>query len=536
MISSHQHFRNNSPCLWILTLFKTLTMAINQEKFFIEAINILCSSLDVRLTMDRFWHLIKKHMPVNRLSLGMIEPEFKRIRHIIVTTEEGTEWANESFPASEKAHAFLKTAVQSGPIIIDDMRSHEALGSIMGTMPSHIDAPDDDALSILALPLMIEGKIIGNLGLNCWGAKQYTREHADLLAPLQEPLALILTNSLHHREVMRLQEILAEENRFLYKELSGSSDHVIGKDFGLKQVMESVSQAASRDVPILLLGETGTGKEVIANVIHSFSGRRKGPFIKVNCGAIPDNLIDSELFGHEKGAFTGAFEQKKGKFERANQGTIFLDEIGELPLAVQVRLLRVIQNKEIERVGGTETIALNIRIIAATHRDLEEMFANGDFREDLFYRLNVFPIEIPPLRQRKVDLPELVDHFIEKKSKELKLKAVPTIAPGTINQLIAYDWPGNVRELENLVERALIRYRSGELSLDDFITPKLQTPLKPTPAMSEEILPFDDMARQHILRAIKKTDGRISGSNGAAALLRLQRGTLRGKMKKLGIE
>ena len=193
-------------------------------------------------------------------------------------------------------------------------------------------------------------------------------------------------------------------------------------------------------------------------------------------------------------------------------------------------------NKEIERVGGMEMIALDIRVIAATHRNLEEMSANGDFREDLFYRLNVFPIEIPPLRQRKVDLPELVDHFIEKKSKELKLKAVPTIAPGTINQLIAYDWPGNVRELENLVERALIRYRSGELSLDDFITPKLQTPLKPTPAMSEEILPFDDMARQHILRAIKKTDGRISGSNGAAALLRLQRGTLRGKMKKLGIE
>ncbi|MBT6498308.1 MAG: sigma-54-dependent Fis family transcriptional regulator [Deltaproteobacteria bacterium] len=180
-------------------------------------------------------------------------------------------------------------------------------------------------------------------------------------------------------------------------------------------------------------------------------------------------------------------------------------------------------------------IALDIRVIAATHRNLEEMSANGDFREDLFYRLNVFPIEIPPLRQRKVDLPELVDHFIEKKSKELKLKAVPTIAPGTINQLIAYDWPGNVRELENLVERALIRYRSGELSQDDFITPKLQSPFKPSPAMNEEILPFDDMARQHILRAIKQTDGQISGANGAAALLRLQRGTLRGKMKKLGI-
>ena len=214
--------------------------------------------------------------------------------------------------------------------------------------------------------------------------------------------------------------MLADDNRYLYDELrSVSGDEIIGSDFGLKTVMEMVRQVAPLDSPVLLLGETGTGKEVIANAIHYSSPRKDGPFIKVNCGAIPETLLDSELFGHEKGAFTGAISQKRGRFERADKGTIFLDEIGELPLQAQVRLLSVLQTREIERVGGTSPIPVDIRIISATHRDLEEMIASRRFREDLWFRLNVFPITIPPLRQRREDIPALLHHLMERKSREL---------------------------------------------------------------------------------------------------------------------
>ena len=225
----------------------------------------------------------------------------------------------------------------------------------------------------------------------------------------------------------------------------------------------------------MLLGETGVGKEVVANELHKLSLRKDGPFIKVNCGAIPDTLIDSELFGHEKGAFTGAVSRKRGRFERADTGTIFLDEIGELPLPVQARLLRVLQNHEIERVGGERSISLDIRIIAATHRNLSEMVADGRFREDLWFRLNVFPVEIPPLRERTEDIPALVRHFVRIKAKALKIKKIPAFAHGAIDRLMAYDWPGNIRELENAVERDLIENQGhaggGLLRFNEFSAP-----------------------------------------------------------------
>ena len=227
-----------------------------------------------------------------------------------------------------------------------------------------------------------------------------------------------------------------------------------------------VNRVAEHDSPVLLLGETGVGKDVIANAIHYSSSRSDGAFITVNCGAIPASLLDSELFGHEKGAFTGALAQKRGRFERADKGTIFLEEVGELTPEAQVRLLRVLQNREIERVGGTQTIPVDIRIIAATNRDLEEMTAGNLFREDLWFRLNVFPIVIPPLRARKSDIPALVDHFLGKKAESLKLPHIPELASGAMDQLLSYPWPSNVRELENVVERALILNKTGEISFE----------------------------------------------------------------------
>jgi len=288
---------------------------------------------------------------------------------------------------------------------------------------------------------------------------------------------------------------------------------------------------------VLLSGETGTGKEVIANAIHAGSPRRDKPFIKVNCGAIPESLIDSELFGHEKGAFTGAVTEKRGRFERADGGTIFLDEIGELPLSAQVRLLRVLQEREIERVGGSRPIPLDIRVIAATHRNLQSMVDDNLFREDLWYRLNVFPIMIPPLRQRREDIPALTRHFVARKSSNMGVHEPPAIAPGALQRLVAYDWPGNVRELENLVERELILHRREQL-LFNSVLPAEQKVIAADAAavtMADSLLRLDEVAALHIGRVLKMTQGKINGPGGAAELLGLEPNTLRARMDKLGI-
>ena len=296
--------------------------------------------------------------------------------------------------------------------------------------------------------------------------------------------------------------------------------------------MDMVRQVAPLTSPVLLLGETGTGKEIIATAIHNLSPRKNAPFIKVNCGAIPETLMDSELFGHEKGAFTGALSQKRGRFERANGGTIFLDEIGELTFGVQVRLLRVLQEKEIERVGGTEPIHVDIRVIAATHRNLETMLAEGEFREDLYFRLKVFPIVIPPLRDRLADIPILVQYFMQRKAREMGLIQIPTLAPKAIDRLMNYQWPGNVRELQNAVERALILSKGNPFIFDDLggiskkITEKPDLP-------DEDSLALDHVISRHIMRVLEMTGGRVSGGNGAAKLLQLNPSTFRQKMRKL---
>ncbi len=322
----------------------------------------------------------------------------------------------------------------------------------------------------------------------------------------------------------------ADDNRYLHSELRRlTGDEVIGADFGLKEIMYKVQQVTPLDSPVLLLGETGVGKDVIANAIHYSSNRKNGPFIKVNCGAIPDSLIDSELFGHEKGAFTGALSMKRGRFERAEKGTIFLDEIGELPQQAQVRLLKVLQDKEIERVGGTKTIQLDIRIIAATNRNLEEMVKLREFREDLWFRLNVFPVTIPPLRERKIDIPALFQHFIEIKSREMKLHDIPTVVPCAVDCLLEYSWPGNVRELQNIVERTLILNPGGPITSEH-----LSIHL-PTDARSSTSAILDEVVSSHIRNVLKLTNFKINGDDGAAEMLGVNPSTLRNRMKKLGI-
>jgi transcriptional regulator with GAF, ATPase, and Fis domain len=365
------------------------------------------------------------------------------------------------------------------------------------------------------------------------GTDRYGPADERVLNLLREPFVVAVSNALRYDEMVRLRDMIEHDFRELQSELvQQPRTGMVGADSGLGEVMTMVRQVAGRDTPVLLLGETGTGKEIVAQSIHVASRRRSGPFVAVNCGAIPETLIDSELFGHEKGAFTGAHVTRRGRFERADGGTIFLDEIGELPQAAQVRLLRVLQGREIERVGGRDTIGVDVRIVAATHRNLEEMTATGRFRKDLLFRLNVFPIRIPPLRERREDIPALVHHCIDTKTREMHIPVRPGLADGALDRLVAYDWPGNVRELENVIERALILSRGHPLDFADLDQAETSHDL---PGAGNAVQPLDHVVAHHIRRALAVSGGRISGSGGAADLLGLHPNTLRYRMKKLGL-
>jgi len=333
-------------------------------------------------------------------------------------------------------------------------------------------------------------------------------------------------------EVDDLKNRLEEENTYLKQEinLDHSFDDFICKSEELKKVLSKVEQVSSTDASVLILGESGTGKELIARSIHNLSSRRERPLVKVNCAALPDNLIESELFGHEKGSFTGAYAQKRGRFELADGGTIFLDEIGELPLSLQSKLLRVLQESEFERVGGIKTLKVDVRVIAATNRDLSAEIITGKFREDLFYRLNVFPLLIPPLRSRKDDIPVLVNYFVQKFCTKVG-KKIDKIPISVINKFKEYHWPGNVRELENVIERAIIISPDETLIIEDVFS-QANNNLSGDKLLSS----LDENEKEHILRALEISNWKVSGENGAAKILQIKAPTLVSRMKKLGIE
>jgi transcriptional regulator with GAF, ATPase, and Fis domain len=388
----------------------------------------------------------------------------------------------------------------------------------------------------MLIRLAVEENWVGATSLWADGWDRFTEEHLDLFLLLRRPFTIALSNNRQYRELLEAKENLADDKSYLQKQLQiATGNEVIGADFGLRRVMEMVQQVAALDSPVLLRGETGTGKEVIANAIHNLSSRREGPFIKVNCGAIPESLMDSELFGHEKGAFTGALQRNRGRFERAHGGTIFLDEIGELSANAQVRLLRVLQDKTVERVGGKEAIEVDIRVIAATHRNLEDMIKENQFREDLYFRLQVFPIMIPPLRQRRMDTQALVQHFLIKKARELGFPKIPELIPGALERLSQYHWPGNVRELENMVERALILKPSGPIEFDEISNNLVYNDIKKENEKDPELLLLDQVISKHVQSVLEITGGKISGEKGAAELLGLNPSTLRHKMRKMKI-
>ena len=505
-----------------------MSFAGEKNDIFHKATLKICGNLKIEKALRSTVTLLQDVMPVDEMYLEYYDPQFKAMRTIAKATTSHCEALNllTSLSSPAQASAKIKDLPDGRDVFIFDKPWESPISSEM------LKFHNATSTSLIALMLKTGDEFLGVLILNSI-RKVFTEEHAQIISDLKDPFCIAMSNALKHRELRALKDLLADDNRFLQSELHRKSgEDIIGDNFGLRDVMQQVRQVAPLDSPVLLTGETGVGKDVIANAIHYSSARSKEAIICVNCGAIPESLIDSELFGHEKGAYTGAITQKKGRFERANKGTIFLDEIGELPLEAQVRLLRVLQTKQIERVGGTQTIDLDIRIIAATNRDLEEQVANGQFREDLWFRLNVFPIWIPPLRQRKVDIPALLQHFISMKSKELKLPSVPSPDPSATDTLMDYHWPGNVRELQNIVERALILNPKGPLRFDHILgSSKGRSGRKPE-GKTENL---DEINSAHIKKVLNKTGGKIHGPGGAAELLGVNANTLRNRMNKLGI-
>ncbi|WP_300669132.1 sigma 54-interacting transcriptional regulator [Desulfoluna sp.] len=500
-------------------------------QFFHEATLAICGSIDINEALNECLTFLQRYMPADNITLDYLDPAIPGICSVaqagVPLMPPGT-----IIQLSESEVGYIESQCCQTTLshLPDDNPVAKRVAIQMGITSDFSSA---------VLHLMTKNQRLGVVAVSALQKGQFTEEHARLLSLLHDPFAVAMSNTLRYQEVLRLQEMLKDDNRFLTSELHRmSGDTIIGENFGLQDVMEKVRQVAPLNSQVLLLGETGAGKEVIANALHYRSPRASGPFIKVNCGAIPESLLDSELFGHEKGAFTGALSRKRGRFERAHGGTLFLDEIGELPHAAQVRLLRVLQTQTFERVGGSEQIQVDVRIITATHRDLGAMVREHTFREDLWFRLSVFPVTIPPLRERKADIPALVNHFIEKKSHEMKLPYCPVPAPGALERLQGHHWPGNVRELENAVERELIRNYSGSrntpLYFSDMTTPGPTTETNNRFQTDDPTL-LETVITRHLIHVLNRAKGKIQGENGAAALLGLHPSTLRHQLRRLGI-
>jgi formate hydrogenlyase transcriptional activator len=502
---------------------------MDDNKFFREATLRICGNLEIDRALRECLKYIRDFMPADLMAFVIHIPEEEVFETVAVARLNDSDTLPIRIPVPKENQAHLKVHFDSPRItIVNTISRSDSLAGIN----RQLGFPDGGGI---IMEMVLAGKKMGALIIINQKGQPYSKEHERLLSMLNEPFGIALTNSLRYRKANQLKNLLADDKRYLEKELlQKAGEKIIGSDSGLKNVMELVKQVGPTDSPVLLQGETGAGKEVIAGAIHKASIRRDGPFIKVNCGAITQSLIDSELFGHEKGAFTGAVARKRGRFERAEGGTIFLDEFAELPPEAQTRFLRVLQDKEIERVGGERPIKVDCRIIVATNRNLDEMIRHAKFRYDLYYRIQVFPITIPPLRKRKSDIPALTRYFLHKKARELALPESPALGPGALDRLMAYHWPGNVRELENAIERALIINKGKPLTFNDlWPDPQQTTDFQDIP--KEPFFSLDEAMARHIRKALYKTGGKVEGDEGAARILCINPGTLRQRMRKLGI-
>ncbi|WP_447971082.1 sigma 54-interacting transcriptional regulator [Nitrospira sp. M1] len=507
--------------------FQDLTRARDRSQLLLEVTNAIVSTLNLGELFVSLSTSLRKVMPDVTTSLYLYDAETEVFRRYGL-----------DFPVG-------KGVIPAGEIIGKDETPAGKVFQDRTTVAwndSNLKAYDSDTTrqllaegmkSGLCAPLLIRGKVLGTLNIASLNSEGFPEDVPTLLSEVAGQVAVALDNSLAYQQITELKQQLEQENTYLKDEIRTEHefDEIIGESVELKRVLQQVEIVAPTDSTVLIQGETGTGKELIARALHQRSGRNERTLVKLNCAAIPTGLLESELFGHERGAFTGAIAQKVGRFELANRGTIFLDEVGEIPLELQSKLLRVLQEQEFERLGSTRTIKVDVRLVAATNRDLGAMVEAGQFRRDLYYRLNVFPVTIPALRERPVDIPILVRYFTQRNAVRMN-KTIETIPSKVTESLTRYHWPGNIRELENVIERAVILSQGPMLSIP--LTELKSVAPKASPSRQSKST-LEGVERDHIIEVLRETKWVIGGTAGAAAQLGMKRTTLISKMKKLDI-
>ncbi len=493
-------------------------------RLLLDVNNAVVSRLDLREVFTATIAALRRVMPYAIASLYLSDPDKKVFRRHALVFPEGKGLIQEGLvgPIDETPAG---PAFRSGQPTLFDEADLKRLNSEVGKA-----LLAEGVKSGCCVPLLSHGKVLGTLNIGSFEKGPFTTDEVDLLSHVAVQIAIAVDNALAYQQITELKDKLTEEKLYLEDEIRTeyNFEEIIGESATLKRVLRQVETVAPTDSTVLIQGETGTGKELIARAIHNLSNRRERTFVKINCAAIPSGLLESELFGHERGAFTGAIAQKAGRFELAHQGTLFLDEVGDIPLELQSKLLRVLQEQEFERLGSTKTIRVNVRLVAATNRDLNQMVATKEFRSDLYYRFSVFPIMAPPLRERPADIPLLVRYFAQKYGRRMN-KRIESIPADTMATLSQYSWPGNIRELENLIERSVILSLGPDLHVP---LRELQMPLTP---LSNGVATLETAEREHILRALQEAQWVIGGESGAAARLGMKRTTLQSKMQKLSI-
>jgi formate hydrogenlyase transcriptional activator len=500
-----------------------------QESVIAELSSLLLANVDIRKLLEAISASMKQMVPHDAATLALYDEATGKLRVQFLASagEAGTSQGDVLLDpdASPAGQAFrtrrpvILNKIDRWPFAPESTRHLTGLGMQSGVW----------------VPLVHRERTLGALTVASRRENAFSQHDADMLSQIAGQVAMAVNNALAFKQIAELRDRLAQEKQYLQDEINVENrfDDIVGESTGLRNVLRQIETVAPTDATVLIQGETGTGKELLARAIHRLSPRSERTFIKLNCAAIPAGLLESELFGHEKGAFTGAIARKIGRVELAHEGTLFLDEVGEMPLDLQPKLLRALQEREIERLGGTRSIPVNVRLIAATNRDLAKMVAEKQFRSDLYYRLKVFPVSAPPLRQRTADIPILVRHFVARHSRRMG-KTIETIPPEAMAALVAWSWPGNIRELENFLERAVILTRGSALhvplaELESIDDQEDESGVESNPTLQAA-------ERDHILRALREAKGMIGGPGGAAERLGLKRTTLNSKMKKLGIE
>jgi len=492
-------------------------------KALLEINNALVSELDIRELFPTVTTFLRRVVPGEYSSLALLEPGADQLKAHALVFEGNPEVIPPGATAPIDEVPAGQAVETRRPVVLD--------AADLARFPSPLAKRLVDAglKSLVCIPLITHSRVLGTLNVASLSANAFTPADVDFLTQVAGQAAIAIENATAFQEIAQLKDRLAEEKLYLEDEIRTEQNfgEIVGDSPSFRRVLDQVATVAPTDASVLILGETGTGKELIARAIHDLSSRRDHTFVKLNCAAIPTGLLESELFGHEKGAFTGAISQKLGRFELAHKGTLFLDEVGDIPLELQPKLLRALQEHDFERLGGTRTIKVDVRLVAATNRDLTQMIVNREFRSDLYYRLSVFPVMLPPLRERAEDIPKLVRYFTQKFARQMN-KRIETIPLETMEALSRYSWPGNVRELENLIERAVILTRGSSLQVQ-------LAELRGVAAETSAAVTLEEAERDHIRRVLTQANWVVGGPNGAAARLGMKRTTLQSKMKKLGI-